>query len=194
VATWKALLDPKWQGKIIAKDPGVSGAGTSLIAMLYLQFGPDYVKRLYQDQKPLISRDARQATQFLAQGTYPILMGPEPTEIVQFQHLGYPLEYVLPTDAPTMLTGSYGLLSLVNKAPHPNAAKLFINWLAGREPQQKFAEALRAVSLRTDEKYQGLPDWVFLQKGVKYLDTYGWNFVTSQRDAAMAKARELLGE
>jgi hypothetical protein len=33
-----------------------------------------------------------------------------------------------------------------------------------------------------------------MQKGVKYLDTYSWNFVTSQRDAAMAKARELLGE
>ncbi len=194
VSTWRALVDPKWQGKIVAKDPGVSGAGTSLIAMLYMTFGPDFVKRLYQDQKPTISRDGRQSAQFLAQGSNPILVGPEPTFIEQFKAQGYPLEYVFPTDAPTIVSGGYGLLSLVNKAPHPNAAKLFINWLANREPQQKFAQALRAVSLRTDEKYQGLPDWVFMQKGVKYLDTYSWNFVTSQRDAAMAKARELLGE
>lgn len=194
VPTWKALLDPKWQGKIIAKDPAVSGAGTSLIAMLYLQFGPDYVKRLYQDQKPLISRDARQAVQFLSQGAYPILMGPEPTDIVQFQRMGYPLEYVFPTDAPTMLTGSYGLLSLVNKAPHPNAAKLFINWLAARESQEHFAEARFSVSLRTDVRYHGLPSWVFPQKGMRYMDGYDYKFVTEQRDAAMAKARALLGE
>ena len=50
ITTWKALLDPKWQGKIIAKDPGTSGAGTSLIAMLYINFGPDFVKKLYRDQ------------------------------------------------------------------------------------------------------------------------------------------------
>jgi len=194
IPTWKSLLDPKWQGKIIAKDPAVAGAGTSMIALLYMQFGPDFVKRLYQDQKPLISRDARQETQFLAQGAYPILIGPEPTEVDRFQHSGYPLEYVFPTDAPTTLTGSYGLISLVNKAPHPNAAKLFINWLAGRDPQEKFAEARFSVSLRTDVKYHGLPSWVFPQKGGRYVDTYDYKFVTEQRDAAMAKARALLGE
>jgi iron(III) transport system substrate-binding protein len=194
MSSWRALLDPKWQGKIVAKDPGVSGAGTSLIAMLYMTFGPDFVKRLYQDQKPTISRDGRQSAQFLAQGSFPILVGPEPTYIEQFKEQGYPLEYVFPGDAPTIVSGGYGLLSLVNKAPHPNAAKLYINWLASRDPQQKFAQALRAVSLRTDETYEGLPDWLFMHKGVKYLDTYDWKFVTSQRDAAMAKARELLGE
>ena len=194
LSTFKALLDPKWQGKIIAKDPGVSGAGTSLIAMLYLQFGPDYVRRLYKDQKPIISQDARQAMQFLASGSYPILMGPEPTEIVRFQQLGYPIAPVFPTDAPGILTGSYGLISLVNKAPHPNTAKLFINWLAGRDAQGPFAEARICASLRTDVKYQNLPAWVFPQKGTKYLDTYDYAFVTRQRDEAMAKARALLGE
>ncbi len=44
-----------------------------------MTFGPDYVKQLYQDQKPTISRDGRQSAQFLAQGSNPILVGPEPT-------------------------------------------------------------------------------------------------------------------
>ncbi len=90
VTTWKSLLDPKWQGKIVAKDPAVSGAGTSAIALLYLHFGPEYVKRLYKDQQPVLSRDARQAMQFLANGTYPILMGPEPTEIVRISEARLP--------------------------------------------------------------------------------------------------------
>jgi iron(III) transport system substrate-binding protein len=194
VTTWKSLLEPKWQGRIIAKDPGVSGAGTSLIAMLYMTFGADYVRKLYKDQKTVISHDGRQAAQFLAQGGYAILLGPEPSAIDQFKQQGYAMDYVFPTDAPSILSGGYGLMSLVNKAPHPNAAKLFINWIAGRDAQEKFCEALRSVSLRTDATYQGLPGWVFPQKGTRYLDTYEYKFVSEQRDAAMAKARDLLGE
>jgi len=193
VTTWKSLLDPKWQGKIVAKDPSVSGAGASLIALLYIMFGPDYVKRLYTDQKPIISRDGRQAAQFVAEGTYAILMGPDTSALMQFQHLGYPLESVFPTDAPNILSGGYGLLSLVNKAPHPNAAKLFINWLAGRQAQEAFGEALLSVSLRTDTVYKDLPAYLFPQKGTKYLDAYDYAFVTKDREAAMTKARALLG-
>jgi iron(III) transport system substrate-binding protein len=194
VTTWKALLDPKWRGAIVAKDPGVSGAGTSAMALLYTQFGPDFVRALYVDQKPIISRDGRQAAQFLAQGTYPILVGPEAAFVDQFRAQGYPLDYVFPTDAPSTLSAGYGMISLINKAPHPNAAKLYINWLAGRDGQRRLAETLRAVSLRTDEKYDDLPPWMFPQKNGKYLDTYDYKFVTEVRDKLMAQARALLGE
>lgn len=194
VTTWKALLDPKWQGKIVVKDPGVSGAGTSAIALLYTQFGPDFVKALYVGQKPTVSRDGRQAAQFVAQGAYSILVGPEAAFIDQFTAQGYPLQYVFPSDAPSTLSAGYGMISLVNKAPHPNAAKLYINWLAGRDGQKRFAETLRAVSLRTDEHYDDLPAWMFPRKDGKYLDTYDYKFVTEVRDKIMGKARELLGE
>jgi iron(III) transport system substrate-binding protein len=191
---WKQLLEPKWQGKIVAKDPALTGAGTSLIAMLYIKFGADYVRRLYQDQKPIISRDGTQAAQFLAQGSYAIVLGPDSPAVDKFQHAGYPIQPLFPTDAPSILSGGYGLISLLNKAPHPNAAKLFINWLAGRQAQEAFAEALLSVSLRTDCTYHGLPPWVFQQKGANYMDSYGYKFVTEQRDAAMNKARDMLGE
>jgi iron(III) transport system substrate-binding protein len=194
ITTWKSLLDPKWQGKIVAKDPGTSGAGTSLIAMLYILFGPDYVKKLYRDQKPVISRDGRQAAQFLAQGSYAVLLGPETTAVDQFKRLGYPIDYVFPTDAPNVLSGGWGLISLLNKAPHPNAAKLFVNWLAGRGAQGPFAKSVVSASLRTDIARDDVPPWVFPQKGAKYMDTYDYKFVTEQREAAVAKARDLLGE
>jgi iron(III) transport system substrate-binding protein len=193
VGTWKSLLDPKWQGKIVAKDPSQPGAGTSLIAMLYMIFGPDYVKRLYKDQKPVLSRDGRQAAQFVAQGNYAVLLGPDTTAVDQFKHLGYPVDYVFPKDAPDVLSGGWGLISLLNKAPHPNAAKLFINWLAGRQAQQAFAKDVISASLRTDVRHDDVPAWVFPKKGVRYMDTYDYKFVTEQRQAAVEKARELLG-
>jgi iron(III) transport system substrate-binding protein len=194
IPTWKSLLDPKWQGKLIVKDPGISGAGASLISYFYIMFGADFVKKLYRDQKPVISRDPRQSAQWLAQGSYPVLVGPDPAMVDQFQRLGYPVSAAFPNDGPSVLSGGWGLISLVNKAPHPNAAKLFINWLAGRNGQTMFADATLAVSLRNDVTYHGVPAFAFPQKGTKYMDTYDYAFVTEQRDAAFAKARDLLGE
>ncbi len=195
VATWKSLLEPKWQGKMVAKDPASSGgSGASLTSYFYLVFGPDFVKKLYVEQKPMLSRDARQAAQWLADGSYPILIGPDTTAMDQFVKLGYPLQPVFPTDGPSVLTGGWGLIGLLNKAQHPNAAKLFINWLAGREAQTAYAKATQSLSLRTDIHYVDMPGYLFPQKGTKYMDTYDFKFVTEQRDPALAKARELLGE
>jgi iron(III) transport system substrate-binding protein len=194
LTTWKSLLDPKWQGKILVKDPTITGTGGSLIAYFYIRFGPEFVNKLYVDQKPVSSRDERQAAQFLAQGNYPILVGPQPEFIFQFQHLGYPIETRTPTDGPGVLSGGYGLVSLINKAPHPNAAKLFINWIAGRAGLQIFANAIASVSLRNDVTYSGIPPFMFPQKGKDYMDTYGYKFVTEQRGQAFEKARQLLGE
>ena len=102
VSTWKSLLDPKWRGKMIAKDPGSSGgSGASLTSYFYLVFGPDFVKKLYIDQKPQLSRDARQAAQWLAEGTYPILIGPDADGDGSVQELRlHQIEPVFPTDGP----------------------------------------------------------------------------------------------
>jgi iron(III) transport system substrate-binding protein len=194
VSTWKALLDPKWQGKIIAKDPLTYGAGSQLPSYFYLTFGPDYVKKLYGSQQPVLSRNGRQAMQWLADGSYPILLGPDTAEMISFRGLGYPIEAVLPADGPGMLNCGWGLLCLMNKAPHPNAAKLFVNWFAGRAGQESFANATQSVSLRTDVKYDGVPDFLFPQKGVSYMDTSDWKFVTEQHQSAMTKVQELLGK
>lgn len=195
VPTWKSLLDPKWIGKIVAKDPASSGgSGASLTSYFYIVFGPEFVKKLYVDQKPMLSHDARQAAQWLAEGTYPILVGPDTTALDQFKKLGYPVEPVFPSDGPSVLTGGWGLIGLVNRAPHPNAAKLFVNWLAGRAAQTEYAKATQSLSLRTDVRYDDMPAYLFPQKGTKYMDTYDFTFVTQQRDPALAKARELLGE
>jgi iron(III) transport system substrate-binding protein len=191
--TWKSLLDPKWQGKIIAKDPSIGGTGSSLTSYFYLTFGPDFVRKLYVDQKPMISRDLRQSAQWLAQGNYPILVGGDVVTVMQFQKLGYPVDFVLPSDGPSVLSSGYGLVSLLNRAPHPNAAKLFINWLGGRQGEEAYARAILAVSLRTDVAYDNVPAFMFPQKNQKFLDTYGYSFITDQREATFAKVRELLG-
>jgi iron(III) transport system substrate-binding protein len=193
VTTWKSLLDPKWQGKIIAKDPLTYGAGSQMNSYFYLTFGPDYVKKLYLDQKPVLSRNARQSMQWLAEGSYPILIGPYTAEMINFKKLGYQIEAVLPPDGPSMLNAGWGLVCLMNKGPHPNAARLFVNWFAGRAGQESFANATQSVSLRDDIKYENVPSYLFPQRGAKYMDTSDWKFVTETHEATQNKVQALLG-
>ena len=193
LTTWKGVLDAKWRGQLIAKDPGVTGSGASLIAYFYLQFGPDFVKSLYIDQKPIISRDARQAAQALAVGNAPLWVGPDQTEVIRFQKLGYPIEFVQPTDGPGIISGGWGFLGLMNKAPHPNAAKLFINWLMSTEGQTAFGKTVNSLSLRTDVNESWAPDFARPDPKKDYLDTYNYNFILEKRDPAFEKAKALLG-
>lgn len=193
VTTWRSLLDPKWRGKLLIKDPRLPGSGQSLNSYFYIHFGPEFVRKLYIDQQPVFSGDARQGAQWLAQGSYPIWVGGEWGAADTFRQLGYPVAPVLPTDGPGILTGSFGLISLMNRAPHPNAAKLFVNWLAGREGETLFAKAMLAGSLRTDIKQDWMPSFQMMQPGRSYYDAYDYTFITVDRDAALAKFKALLG-
>jgi ABC-type Fe3+ transport system substrate-binding protein len=67
---------------------------------------------------------------------------------------------------------SNGTLGLINRAPHPNAAKVLINWLLSREGQiayQKFQ--FGADSLRIDIPKDSVPTYARRVEGVKYVQT-----------------------
>jgi iron(III) transport system substrate-binding protein len=193
ITTWHSLLDPKWKGKLLIKDPRLPGTGQSLNSYFYIHFGPDFVHKLYIDQQPVFSGDARQGAQWLAQGNYPIWVGGEWGQLDGFRKLGYPVAPVLPTDGPGMLTGAFGFISLMNHPPHPNAAKLYVNWLASREGETAYAKATLGGSLRTDIKQDWMPSAEMPQPGHQYYDAYDYKFITVDRDAALAKFKALLG-
>jgi len=191
--TWKSLLDPKWKGKLLVKDPSAPGAGQSLTSYFYEQFGPDFVKKLYQDQNPTLIADSRQAAQFLAQGNYGVWIGADFASLEPFIKAGYPIAPVEPTDAPGILTAAFGFIRLMNKAPHPNAAKLFINWLASKDGEEAFARAQEGASLRTDVKTDWLPAHQLPRAGRKYFDAYTWDYITHDRTVYLDKVKALLG-
>jgi len=192
-SAYRQLLDKKWQGKFIVKDPAVTGSGASLISYFYLNFGPGFVEKLYKEQKPFISRDQRQSAQSLAQGNYGLWLGIDQNELDRFRKLSYPIEYVIPEDGPGILSGGWGFVCLMNKPPHPNAAKLFVNWLASREGQISFSKSAISLSLRTDIEQDWAEDVNKPKPDKTYIDTYEYKFVTQDRDAAFEKVQRLLG-
>lgn len=193
IQKWTDLLKPKYKGMLTAKDPAVGGAGASLTAYFYHQFGADFVRNLYKVQKPTLTRSSRQIAQWVAQGKYPIAVGANITETRKFKKKGFPVEVVFPKDAPKIVSGGYGALCLMNKAPHPNAAKLFVNWLASKEGQTLFSKALIFISLRTDVPHEWAPSYIIPKDGEKYMDTYEYQWIIKNRAAGAKKVRALLG-
>ncbi|MGH8527212.1 MAG: ABC transporter substrate-binding protein, partial [Gammaproteobacteria bacterium] len=118
----KDLLNPKWKGKIALQDPTIPGSGSNQAAHLYFQHGEDFVKKLYVDQKPMISRDTRQITDGLARGVYPITLGAEDADVEKLRKEGVPIAILEhPADIHPEISASFGQLGLVDNAPHPNA-------------------------------------------------------------------------
>ncbi len=62
------------------------------------------------------------------------------------------------------------VVNLLRDAPHPNAAKLFLNWLLSKEGQTIYSQAVGAPSARLDVSAEGLV-YPRPEAGVKYIRT-----------------------
>ena len=190
------FLSPKWKGKIEARDIRTPGTGGSAIRLFYYnpEIGPEFVKRLFSEMDIAIFRERRQGLDWLATGKFAICFWCEGVERGKQQ--GLPIESFGLMKEGAALSAGQGFLTLINQAPHPNAAKVFVNWFLSREGQLNFQRALAQAeegspdSLRTDIPKDDVLPKSRRVDGVKYLDT------DNQRDAmkpVMKLVEETLG-
>jgi iron(III) transport system substrate-binding protein len=192
--SWKGLLDPKFKGKISSMDPrGGRGAGAGNATYILHQLGEEYFTRLYVGQQIALAGDDRQQADWLGRGIYPIAIGLRKAEFATLKKDGFPVTMLPNTeDVPGYSTAGGGYVGLVNRAPHPNAAKLFINWLITQEGHEVFNRALGVPGIRSDLEYP----WVFketlLQTGWRYLDTDTRDFKENLEPKLVKRMKELL--
>jgi iron(III) transport system substrate-binding protein len=190
------LLDPRWRGKMASHDPTVPGTGSNQMARFYAAFGEDYVKKLFVDQKMVISRDERQLTDWLLHGTYPIVLGADDAQVAEMAKEGLPVKAMIDLpDLPGIVAVGNGLVGLFKNAPHPNAAKLFINWLVSRDGLEVYAMAVKWATTRSDidEKIFVDPESI-PQAGKTYFDLSDWQFTVTDKEKARLRMKELLGQ
>lgn len=193
ITSWQDLLKPEWKGKIVAYDPTIAGSGLAQASMLVNAFGEDYVKKFFGEQA-FLSRDNQQAADLLGSGSYPIAFALQEQAIDRLKSQGIPVEYVLNmSDGAGTTSSGYGMVGLVNKAPHPNAAKLFVNWIASQEGCQTYQESNHQICARTDVKVPPEFQYQVPQPGLKYLDVYDWTYVLKNRKDTQDKLQQALG-
>jgi iron(III) transport system substrate-binding protein len=188
------LLDPRWQGRISAHDPTVGGSGVGHATRFYLQFGEDFLRRLYVDQKPAVARDRRQLTDWLLRGSYPVSLDAEEDQVERLRREGLPIRAVYKlSDMPGTLSAGVGQMALFDRAPHPNAAKLFANWMASKEGLEIYARARGEAPTRSDiDALAFLPAELVPQAGATYFDMHGWESGVVERQKVQALMKEML--
>ncbi|HYY24243.1 MAG TPA: extracellular solute-binding protein [Candidatus Udaeobacter sp.] len=149
--TYWDLLNAKWKGKIVATDPRMSGMDTPVLFFYYHpKLGPEFLRRLYGEMDVTIARDYRQPIDWLAAGKFAVCIPCNTRETEKAIKQGLPLGETLELKEGGTLSAGGGTISFLDKAPHPNAAKLFVNWLLSREGQIEFQKRDGSDSFRVD--------------------------------------------
>ncbi len=169
------LVNPKWKGRIVALDPMLTGLGQTMQFFYYHpNLGPEFIKKLFGTMDITYSKEFRQMTDWLGQGKFALCMGCKDGD--RAKHQGLPVEGFDTSfwkEGGSFSTGG-GSLSLLNRAPHPNAAKVFINWLLSRKGQiamQKLSDRDDPPnSRRIDIPKDDVPPENRIHEGRKYLD------------------------
>ena len=157
------LFRPEFKGNWYLGDPRVTGAAAPFVSYVRSLKGEDYVRRLLQDTEPLLPRRQGPAADALLRCETPIANISPPNIVPQLREgLGPNVKKVTlissgewfsedlameiyccgsgaqktAPDGFTTSSGDGGLY-LINNAPHPRAAQLFINWVLGKDGQQR---------------------------------------------------------
>jgi iron(III) transport system substrate-binding protein len=180
---WTDLLDPRWKGRVATGHPAFSGCTGIWALALTKAYGWEYFEKLAKNN-PRIGRSGNDPVTLINAGE--CLVGPAPGNTA-FQQVdkGNPIAPVYPADGATLCLGPSSVMA---SAPHPNAARLFMEWLMSDafskfsvanhgDPVhpgfaltsgQKPLDQVPLMSLSVQEVAKGIPDII-----EQWRDTFG---------------------
>lgn len=145
---WQDILDPKWKGKMMVTDPTLSGGPYQFFVPLMREkiIDEEFLKNIYQqdirfaasapDEGGILSRKER-------------VISIRGVDIVysRFVAEGAPIKAIALSDSAVVSTVT---ATVYGSAPHPNAARLFVNWLLSPEGQTIYCKGASMPSVRKD--------------------------------------------
>lgn len=141
---WQDLLDIKWKGKVSIGHPGFSGyVGTWVLTMKNL-YSWSYFDKL-EKNKPQIGRSINDTVTALNAGERQVAAGADGSTLFSASR-GNPLAVSYPTDGSVLIIAPSAIMK---GTKHPNAAKLFMEYLYSVEAAKINAKHF-AIPLRPE--------------------------------------------
>jgi iron(III) transport system substrate-binding protein len=136
------LLDPKWKGKMVKAHPAYSGTIMNATFQVARDLGWGYFEKLAK-QNVLQVQSATDPPKRIELGERAIMIDGAGYLVIRGKEAGKPVDVIYPAEGTPVATSP----SVVMKAaPHPNAARLFQNWMHAREGQQLLIDYARQYS------------------------------------------------
>jgi iron(III) transport system substrate-binding protein len=162
-ADWADLLDPRWKGNVLIRDPLASGTMRTLFGMVIAKSvaetgsperGFEWLSRLDAQTKEYVQNPALLFTKLTRrEGLITVW---ELTDMFWQQQRGVPIAYKFASSGTPVIADAVGIVA---RAPHPEQAAAFVDWLGTLEAQRLAAEKAYRLPARTDLPREQLPEW-----------------------------------
>lgn len=161
---WDDLIDPQLENNIILTDPRTSQAWGGFWSVLLHddRYGPEFIEKFAAQGIRQVVDSAAPGAQLVGSGEGGVLVGSTVSNQDELIAAGAPLKQTITAD-PAHVYLQYA--AIATKAPHPNAARLFLNYALSEEGQSIYNEAHKQASPLGD-----IPGAVPLPDGVTIPD------------------------
>ena len=162
---WDDVLDPKWKGKIIIRDPVASGSMRAIFGAIILRelkrtgsttAGFDWLRRLDANTKEYVISPTM-LYQKLGQREGLLSLYDMPDIETLRQTTKYPIASRIPASGTPLLVDG---IAVVRGSPHPEVAKQFYEFVTTREALRVAADKFVRMPARSDIPADSLPAWI----------------------------------
>lgn len=143
---WSDLADPRWAGQVSLAHPGFSGAMGAWVVSMDKMYGWSFFEQLAKN-KAQVARSLTEPPTTVGTGERKIGIGSS-NLIAGMQARGMPLKGILPEEG---VQFAFNTSAIMANAPHPNAARLFLEFLLSRNSVM-VRSAHGGMSIRNDVK------------------------------------------